>query len=169
MTRFNRDTIIAILLLLACGVLLMASFDIREPDYGQLSPATWPRIIIGLLTLLSLIYLIQSVRQQQNLNDQVPPSEQSKNNSSAGFFTYWQNVFWCFALFLAYLVSLPFLGMLLGGILFVWLLLNALGGWQPRLLLLHALIAVITVGGMWSLFTFGLGVMLPPGEILGRY
>ena len=169
MAGLNRDTLIAILLLLACGVLLMASFDIREPDYGQLSPATWPRIIIGLLALLSFIYLIQSIRQGNNLEDQNSTAEQPKNFSITGFFSYWQNVFWCFALFLAYLISLPYLGMLIGGILFVWLLLNALGGWHPKLLLTHALIALIAVGGMWSLFTFGLGVILPPGELLGRF
>ena len=37
----NRDSIVAIVLLCACGGLAVASFDIREPDYGQLSPATW--------------------------------------------------------------------------------------------------------------------------------
>ena len=62
MTRVNRDTVAAILLLVGCGVLLVASFDIREPDYGQLSPATWPRAVVGVLTLLSLIYLVQSIR-----------------------------------------------------------------------------------------------------------
>jgi hypothetical protein len=30
----------------------------------------------------------------------------------------------------------------------------------------HAIIAVVAVGGMWSLFTYGLGVILPQGEIL---
>ena len=29
MTRVNRDTVVAILLLVGCGVLLNASFDIR--------------------------------------------------------------------------------------------------------------------------------------------
>jgi len=63
MARINRDTLVAIFLLVVCGVFLTASFDIREPDYGQLNPATWPRTIIGVLTLLSLIYLVQSIRK----------------------------------------------------------------------------------------------------------
>jgi putative tricarboxylic transport membrane protein len=54
-------------------------------------------------------------------------------------------------------------------LLFVFMLLNALGGWQPKQLALHAVISLVTVGGMWSLFTFGLHVLLPPGEILGRF
>ncbi len=160
MTRVNRDTVVAILLLVGCGVLLNASFDIREPDYGQLSPATWPRTIIGVITLLSLIYLVQSIRRG------VPeePVEKVKR-SLGGWIAHWRNIFFVFALFLAYLVTLPWLGMLVGGVAFVFLLLNALGGWSPDRLALHAAIAGISVGSMWSLFTFGLGVILPRGVL----
>ena len=63
MGRLNRDAVIAIVLLMACGVLFWATFSIRVPDYGQLKPSTWPRVILGALTLLSVIYLIQSLRQ----------------------------------------------------------------------------------------------------------
>ena len=37
------------------------------------------------------------------------------------------------------------------------------------MLLGHACIAIGTIGAMWSLFTFGLGVLLPPGMILGQF
>jgi len=81
----------------------------------------------------------------------------------------WRNVIICFTLFLAYLLSLPRVGMLVGGTAFVFLLLSALGGWSPRLLVLHAAIALVTVGGMWSIFTFALGVLLPRGELFGTF
>jgi hypothetical protein len=164
MTRVNRDTVVAILLLIGCGVLLNASFDIREPDYGQLSPAAWPRTIVGLLAFLSLIYLVQSIRRG------VPEDPVEKVKLGFGEWAMqWRNVFFVFALFLAYLIALPWLGMLVGGVAFVFLLLNALGGWSPRQLVLHAVIAAISVGGMWSVFTFGLGVILPPGELFSLY
>jgi hypothetical protein len=164
MTRVNRDTVVAILLLIGCGVLLNASFDIREPDYGQLSPAAWPRTIVGLLAFLSLIYLVKSIRQG------VPEDPVEKVQRGFGDWAmHWRNVFFVFALFLAYLIALPWLGMLVGGVAFVFLLLNALGGWSPRQLVLHAVIAAISVGGMWSVFTFGLGVILPPGELFSLY
>ncbi len=165
MTRVNRDTVIAIVLLMACGILLAASFEIREPDYGVLSPATWPRVIIAILIVLTLIYLVQSISKG------VPeaPPEDDGPWSIAGFVAHWRNVFWVFALFLVYLLTMPYLGMLIGGLAFVFLLLNALGGWQPKQLVLHSIIAVVTVGGMWALFTFGLRVILPPGEILGYF
>lgn len=163
MPHMNRDTWVAIVLLMACGVLLWATFEIREPDYGQLSPATWPRVVVAALSVLSFIFLLQSLRRG-------PDTENTDLDRPRGFvahLTYWHNVIWCFGLFLVYLLALPYLGMLIGGALFVFLLLNALGGWGPRMLAMHAAIAGVAVGGVWSLFTFGLGVILPQGELLG--
>ena len=126
-------------------------------------------IALNVLALLSVIYLVQSVRKGVPEPEAAETVDETRRGGIAGFFAYWRNVFWCFALFLAYLLTMPYLGMLIGGLLFVFMLLNALGGWQPRQLVLHAVIALVTVGGMWSLFTFGLHVLLPPGEILGRF
>lgn len=160
--HLNRDTIVAIVLLLICGVFAQQSFEIREPGYGQMSPAAWPRLIVAILTFLSAIYLVQSLRQGPDAPTEGP-------RGIAAFVSHWRNVLWCFALFLAYLLSMPVLGMLIGGTLFVFLLLNALGGWSVRLMALHAVIALVTIGGMWSLFTFGLKVFLPPGTLLGQF
>ena len=49
---------------------------------------------------------------------------------------------------------------------------GVLGGWlvAKNLLALHACpVALVTVGGMWSLFTFGLGVLLPQGMIFNPF
>ena len=174
MSSLNRDTIIAIFLLLVSGGLMIASFDIREPDYGQLSPATWPRTIVVALAVLSLIYLLQSVRKPGSTDLPETAGGNEANNTesrvgAAGFFGYWRNVIWCFVLFLAYLLTMPYLGMLIAGVSFAFLLMTALGGWEPRRLALHAAIAIACVGGMWTLFTFGLKVPLPPGMILPRF
>ena len=56
MMPFNRDSLVALCLILASAGLMLASFDIREPDYGLLSPAAWPRLVIGIISLLSIIY-----------------------------------------------------------------------------------------------------------------
>jgi len=164
----NRDIVVAIFLLAVCGILWVASFDIRVPDYGQLSPATWPRVILAVLTLLAFIFLVQSVRAagstaiaDSDSGHTVPAEQKGPGN----FYHHWKNVIWCFALFGLYLYSMPWLGMLVGALAFVFLLLCALGGWHPRKLALHAAIAVVTVGGMWSLFTYGLGVLLPTSSL----
>ena len=155
----NRDSIVAIVLLAACGGLALATLDIREPDYGQLSPAVWPRAIVGLLAMLSLIYLVQSLRKGPDAPDPDAPK------GAKAFFAHWRNVIWCFVLFGTYLLAIPYVGMLVGGIAFVFALLTALGG--LRAAALHAVIAVVTVGGMWLVFTHGLEVLLPRGEWTG--
>ena len=165
MARLNRDTIVAIVLLLGCGVFFWASFDIRHPDYGVLAPSTWPRVILGALTLLSFIYLLQSIKA----GDQVQENDPDREPGMAGFFSYWRNPIICFAAFFAFLITLPVLGMLIGGVSFVFVLMTLLGGWGPKQLLVHALVALLTVGSMWSLFTFGLDVMLPTGEIYNPF
>ena len=161
MARLNRDTIIALILLIVCGVLMMASYEIREPDYGQLSPAAWPRAVIVAMTVLALIYLIQSVQAGPDTPNADAP------RGVVAFLAYWQNVIWCFVIFLGYLLALPYVGMLIGGLVFAFVLLTALGGWSPRSLGLHAIIALCSVGGMWLLFTQALGVFLPRGEWTG--
>lgn len=166
----SRDVVVAVFLLAVCGVLWYASFDIRVPDYGQLSPATWPRVILGAITFLSFIFLVQSIRvaadSAATRQTAITGSDSTTIEAEQiGFYHYWKNVIWCFVLFGLYLYSLEWLGMLAGALAFVFLLLCALGGWHPRKLLLHAAIAVITVGGMWSLFTYGLDVLLPAGRL----
>ena len=171
MGRLNRDAVIAIVLLMACGILFWSTFSIRTPDYGQLLPSTWPRVILAVLTLLSVIYLIQSLRHGPAAQPDGEPDDGGvpRRPGLIGWILYWRNPIWCFVLFFAYLVTLPVLGSLIGGVGFVFTLMCVLGGWTPKHLLQHAALALITVGGMWSIFTFGLGVLLPSGVIFSPY
>ena len=156
---FNRDSIAALCLILASGGLMLASLEIREPDYGVLSPATWPRLIIFILGFLSLIYFIQSMR--------MPPIKApiADRQTLPAFFSYWRNVFYVFIIFGLYLLVLPYVGMLIGNMLFSFILLTALGGWRP--IILHACVALMASGGMWLLFTYVLEVFLPRGSLTG--
>lgn len=170
MPRVNRDTLAAIALLVVTGVFFIATFDIRTPDYGQLNPAVWPRAVLGILAFLLLIYLVQSLRRGDEDHGEQQDEDFFEGDGTIGHRARaWRNVFWCFGLFLVYLLALPWLGMLVAGMAFVFLLLTALGGWTPRLMAVHAAVAALTVGGMWSLFTYGLGVFLPRGELFGTF
>jgi len=156
---FNRDSVVALCLIMASGGLMVASFDIREPDYGVLSPAAWPRLIIIIMGVLSVLYFVQSLRM---------PKTDTSNTHKKNFFEfmdYWRNVFSVFIIFAAYLVALPFLGMLIGNIAFSFVLLSVLGGWRP--FIVHGLVAIGTSGGMWLLFTYALEVFLPRGSLTG--
>ena len=92
-------------------------------------------------------------------------AQDSPADTGTGFARY-RNVLVCYALFGLFLVSLPYLGMLIAGVLFVFSSLTLLGPPTLRSVPRHALIAVLTVGGMWLLFTYGLNVILPEGVVL---
>ena len=156
---FNRDSVVALCLIMASGGLMVASFDIREPDYGVLSPAAWPRLIIIIMGVLSVLYFVQSLRMPKT------DTSNTQKKNLFEFMDYWRNVFSVFIIFAAYLVALPFLGMLIGNIAFSFVLLSVLGGWRP--FIMHGLVAIGTSGGMWLLFTYALEVFLPRGSLTG--
>lgn len=156
MGAINRDTAVAIFLLLFCGVFYGASFQIEETSYATIGAAVWPRLILGVLFVLSAAYLFQSVRRGPG----------AAANHEVGFLGRYRNAIMCYGLFLVFLLTLDFLGMLLGGAGFVFLALSALGERTPRQLAIHAAVAVLSVGAMWAIFTFALRVILPEGEIL---
>ncbi|UCH75723.1 MAG: tripartite tricarboxylate transporter TctB family protein [Rhodospirillales bacterium] len=156
MKALNRDTIVAVILLLFCGAFYAASFRIEETTYATIGAEVWPRLILAVMFALSAIYLVQSVRKG-------PPVAE---RPSGGFFGRYRNAILCYLLFLAFLLTLDVLGMLLGGIAFVFLALSVLGERSPKMLATHAVVAIVSVGAMWSIFTFALKVILPPGIIL---
>ena len=86
-----------------------------------------------------------------------------------GWFRRYQNALWCYVLFAGFLLSLKYLGMLIGGSLFVFLTLTVLGERSLRAHLRHAAIAVASIAFMWSVFTFGLNVILPQGELFSAW
>lgn len=157
MSRLNRDTIVAVFLLLFCGVFFAASFQIEQTSYGTIGAEVWPRLILALLVVLSTIYLFQSVR--------LAP-ESAGTRERQGFLARYRNAIWCYGLFLVFLLTLDIFGMLLGGILFVFAALTVLGERTSRMIAIHAVVAVVSVGAMWAIFTYALRVFLPEGILL---
>ena len=152
----NRDAYTALVLLVICGVFFHATLGLKPPMFGQLSSALWPRMILVPLALLSLALLVRSQRGEAAASD-------------AGLIEWFRdntNPIICFVLFFLFILTMPVLGMLLGGIAYVFLTLSVLGGWEPRRLVGHAAISLFFVVGMWAIFTQALGVFLPEGVIL---
>ncbi len=160
MSHVNRDSVVAIVLTAFASAAFWATFDIQTRDDGIMQATVWPRVILTLMIIFSLIYLVRSLRQ---------PNEDSAPADERGFIAwlkYYRNPIGCFALYFVFLATLPYLGILIGGVVLVFLLLSLLGGVERQKLLPHAMIAVLTIGGMWAIFTFALNVILPAGVIL---
>ena len=155
MRRLNADIIIAALLLVFSGVLLAATFAFQSPPLFHFSIRTWPRAVAGTLGLLSFLYLLRSLRVRR--------PEGRISFDPRAWISANRNVFACFGLFALFVATLPFLGMLIGGILFVYILLALMGGGNARTHAVNAAIAAVSVGGMWAVFTFALRVILPGG------
>jgi len=156
MNKLNRDAIIAILLLMLCGVLFWQTFNIREVPFSQVGSEVWPRFVLLLMAVLSVVYLFKSLSE---------PRPASEPFSLRSWLKAYRNPIICFVMFFIFLLALPYLGMLLAGILFVFITQTLIGGASPRRLVTHALVSVLAVGGMWSIFTYALRVILPGGEL----
>lgn len=166
MGTLSRDTIVSILLLLFCGFLIWAGTLIRDPQFGELSPAAWPKASTYVLTAFCLMYFAQSILAGKTAAPEIDPDREP---GFVGWVRYYLNPIACFALYFLFLYTLPFFGTLVGGVLLVFALLSLLGGIQPRQIAIHLVLAVVSVGAMWSLFTFGLRVLLPRGELFQSF
>lgn len=159
--KFNQDTITALCLLLLCGVLTVNTFQMPPPMFGQMPATLWPRMILVPLAFLSILLLVNAQREHV---DAAPA-----HKSLSDWFVYYKNPIVCFGLFFLFLITMPVLGMLLGGLAYVFLTLTFLGGWTRDKLILHSAISFVCVVGMWLIFTQLLGVFLPQGTLLRVY
>lgn len=157
--KLNQDTGTALFLLVLCGVLFVNTFLMPPAMFGQMPASLWPRMILVPLAGLSLVLLVRA----QKVDGDAP------RTSLKDWFVYYKNPIVCFVFFFLFLITMPILGMLIGGLLYVFFTLCFLGGWSKRHLLQHGLIAVFFVLGMWLIFTQLLGVFLPEGVLLRVY
>ncbi len=156
--RFSTDTLIALILMVVWGVLFEQTFHIRKVPYSIMGSEAWPRIVLAMLFVLLILYLIGSLS---------PRKERSSAESVSTL--PWHQVHFatwvCLIAFTIFLFLLPILGLLVSGSLFVTLVLQALGVKTWKRLAIHAVIGFVSVGIMWAIFSYGLGVVLPAGDL----
>ena len=162
MRSLNANVVIALVLLVLCGVLFYDTFLYKLVPGAIIGSKIWPRIVTVALAVLSLIYLVQSLRA----GPATAGAAEAAPFNLAAWLGLNRNVIGCFVLYGLFLVSLEWLGMLLGGIAFVFATLCFIGGTAPRSLAVNGAVAIVTIGLMWSVFTFALGVILPGGVIV---
>lgn len=160
MRRINADVIIALLLMVICAVFFVETFAYQKVHMAIIGSKLWPRVVVVAMFLLASAYLVQSLR--------TPRTREQEPWSLAQWLRHNRNVIGSFSLYALFLLTLPYLGMLLGGTLFVFAALTFLGRRTWANHAIHIAIAVVSVGFMWWIFTHALGVVLPEGEILPR-
>ena len=160
MSRINPDVVIALALMVLSAALFADTFSYQKVHLSIIGAKLWPRIVLVALFVASAVFLARSlVRAPQARGERWTLSRWLGEN---------RNVIAVFALYVLFLLTLPWLGMLLGGIAFVFAVQTVIGLGGVRAHLIHAAIAVGAVGGMWAVFTYALGVVLPEGQILPR-
>lgn len=161
MKALNKDTAIAVLLLAIAALFFWETYHIPTFEYASIGSEVWPRIILVPLFILCGVYFIQSLKAKTEAT--------GPRHGVGGLISKYRNPILSFLIFFVFLLTIDFLGMLIGGSALVFALLTVLGHKSPKYLLLHAVIAIVSVGAVWSLFTFALRVYLPEGEILHLY
>ena len=156
MIKVNREIVAALLLLVFSGIVYWQTYYIPVFESAAMNADLWPRVILILLAVLCVLHLVQAMRRPSP-----PPLVKSVGELVD---RHW-NAFWCFFMFAVFLLLLDTLGMLLSAGLFVFLTLTLLGHRTPRDHAVHFLIALVSVGLIWAVFTHGLNVFLPQGTI----
>jgi putative tricarboxylic transport membrane protein len=155
--RLNRDTVVATVLLVAGSVLFWDTFQWRRTPYATMASSAWPRFVLVILFALCAIYLVRSL---------VSGGTAGAAGGLRSWLAYYRNPLLCYALFFLFLVTLPWLGMLVDGILFVWAVQAVVGERTLRAQVRYATIAVGSIGFMWLVFTYALDVILPAGRLV---
>jgi putative tricarboxylic transport membrane protein len=154
--RLNRDALVAAILLIVAAVFYGNTYQ----AYSTMASSVWPRFVLVVFIALCVVYLVRSLTQG---------ASGATAGSFRGWVAYYRNPLWCYGLFLLFLVTLPYIGMLIGGVLFVWAMQAAVGERSARAQLRHLAIAVVSVGFMWLVFTYAIGVILPEGRLVHLY
>jgi putative tricarboxylic transport membrane protein len=155
--RLNRDSVVGAVLLIAAAVLFWDTFQWRRTPFSTMASSVWPRFILVVFIALCAVYFVRSVLEGGTGG--------TKSNLLA-WLAYYRNPLWCYVLFLLFLLSIPYIGMLIGGVLFVWAVQAAVGDRAVRAQWRHAAIAIVSVGFMWLIFTYAIGVILPEGRLV---
>lgn len=161
MGSLNKDTVIAVVLIAITSVFFWETFNIPELGYASMGSEVWPRVIMTPLLILCVVYLVQSFRKKA--------AADGKSVSLGTVISDYRNSIMCFVIFFVFLLTVEYLGMLIAGVLLTFILLTAIGNRTPKALAMHVAISVVSVGLVWSLFTFVLRVYLPEGELFSVY
>lgn len=113
MTNNKSDIIIAIFLLCFSGIMINDASNIRDLGFEGMKADAWPRVVLWMLVVMSSIMLGKSYLLYKT-------DGHKDNNIFQVNFSKFKNALICFGMFIFFLSTLDYLGMLLG-VLFLYL------------------------------------------------
>ncbi len=155
--RTKLDYISAIAGLVYGGLFLLGSITMQvKGRAGDVGAAFMPRLVGGLIVLLSLIYLGTLLRNRKEENAEAESDSKSSYSINGVIKT-------C-VLLLAYLVLIQVLGFVIASILYLFIQMNLLAPEiNKRQLMISGVIAVILPIIVYQVFTRAFSLLLPSG------
>jgi len=159
--RLSPDAKIGALLVLFCIFMFAATFLIEHPPYASMGAEIFPRIVLLLLTPLSLALLIKGLRSSRDLD----PEGGITLRAIRDVIVRYRTVLGSFVLFLLLVVLLPWLGLTVAGGLYVASMMWFLGPRTWSRLPYILLVSFAFSGGLYVVFRFVLYVLVPEGTL----
>ena len=158
--RKYRDLGFGIAALLFSAFYLMNAAQIKSlpkltPGYA--SARFLPLLLGGLLAILSVICIIQGVRNMKSFSAEKPQTKASKGDLTAVLLT--------FVVIIGYVMVMPTLGFILSTVLYLFLQMLVLAPAEKRNYVLFAIVAVVFTALVFVAFRVGLQQLLPRGII----
>jgi hypothetical protein len=153
------DRVTALVLLVIAGGWIYLANQIPFPTFARvskLSPGDYPMGVAILLAALAIILFIQTFKGRDREEKNGPQEEGGRNPKAV------QHLLAGFVLFLGYVISVPFLGVVIASPLFVFLFIWFIGRYS---LLLTIPIAMGIPATLWIIFAWWLSVPVPKGPL----
>ena len=155
-----KDLILGIVMLLFSGFYLFYAQQIKTrpkltPSYA--SAKIMPILLGALLAVLSVVCIIQGIRQMKANKKEENGKKMDKGDLMAVVFT--------FAVIIGYILIMPLLGFILSTVLYLFLQMLILAPAEKRNYALFAIVAVVFTAIVFVAFRVGLQQLLPRGVI----
>ena len=157
-----KDLILGIVMLLLSGFYLIFAQQIKTrpkltPSYA--SAQIMPTLLGAILAVLSIVCIIQGIRQMKAPDEAEETKKKGKGDLMAVVLT--------FAVIIGYILVMPTLGFILSTILYLFLQMLILAPAEKRNYVLFAIVAVVFTALVFVAFRVGLQQLLPRGLIEG--
>ena len=156
----GRDTIAGLVVLVVSLALFGLTFRIQSNPLVPVSPAFYPRLVLGTTAFLSFLMVVfdLAARRRAAAANAAPPKPRATKPR-------YDMVVVMFAIFTVYVLVLPYLGFRIGTVAFLAVIQYAMA--RPRTAhgwIVLALVALIATAATYYVFEAYLQVLLPRGR-----